>query len=124
LLDLDPVEVSSLFVNSLTIVREKAAARHVRLALETEDGLGSMMVDARKVKQIVYNLLSNAVKFTADGGTVTLRAAKVPRAVVGQLATSEDRFGRAFMPSENTFDEFLEISVADSGIGIAAEDLE
>ena len=85
LLDLDPVEVSSLFVNSLTIVREKAAARHIRLALEAEDGLGSMMVDARKVKQIVYNLLSNAVKFTADGGTVTLRAAKVPRARVGQL---------------------------------------
>jgi PAS domain S-box-containing protein len=124
LLDLDPVEVSSLFVNSLTIVREKAAARHVRLALEAEDGLGSMMVDARKVKQIVYNLLSNAVKFTADGGTVTLRAAKVPRAVVGQLAERGDGSRRAFMPSENTFAEFLEISVTDSGIGIAAEDLE
>src|SRR6185295_179968 len=42
LLDLDPVEVSSLFVNSLTIVREKAATRHIRLALEAEEGLGSM----------------------------------------------------------------------------------
>src|SRR5688572_28348066 len=124
LLDLDPVEVSSLFVNSLTIVREKAAARHIRLALETEDGLGSMMVDARKVKQIVYNLLSNAVKFTADGGQVTLRAAKVPRACVGQLEEGANGSGRAFMPSENTFADFLEISVTDTGIGIAAEDLE
>src|SRR6478672_8193749 len=124
LLDLDPVEVSSLFVNSLTIVREKAATRHIRLALEAEDGLGSMMVDARKVKQIVYNLLSNAVKFTADGGTVTLRAAKVPRACVGQREEHGPGSGRAFMPSENTFAEFLEISVTDSGIGIAAEDLE
>src|SRR4051794_18705074 len=121
LLDLDPVEVSSLFVNSLTIVREKAAARHLRLTLEVEDGLGSIMVDARKVKQIVYNLLSNAVKFTADGGAVTLRAARVPRSHVGALG---DRPGRAFMPSENTFEEFLEISVTDSGIGIAADDLE
>jgi len=121
LLDLDPVEVSSLFVNSLTIVREKAAARHLRLTLEAEDGLGSIMVDARKVKQIVYNLLSNAVKFTADGGAVTLRAARVPRSHVGALG---DRPGRAFMPSENTFEEFLEISVTDSGIGIAADDLE
>jgi len=123
LLDLDPVEVSSLFVNSLTIVREKAAARNIRLALEAEEGLGSMMVDARKVKQIVYNLLSNAVKFTADGGQVTLRAAKVPRACVGQLE-HENGSGRAFMPCENTFAEFLEISVTDTGIGIAAEDLE
>jgi PAS domain S-box-containing protein len=121
LLDLDPVEVSSLFVNSLTIVREKAAARRVRLTLEAEDGLGSIMVDARKVKQIVYNLLSNAVKFTADGGAVTLRAAKVGRSRVGALG---DRAGRAFMPSENAFEEFLEISVTDSGIGIAADDLE
>jgi PAS domain S-box-containing protein len=124
LLDLDPVEVSSLFVNSLTIVREKAATRHIRLALEAEDGLGSMMVDARKVKQIVYNLLSNAVKFTPDGGQVTLRAAKVPRACVGQREEQGPGSGRAFMPSENTFAEFLEISVTDSGIGIAAEDLE
>jgi PAS domain S-box-containing protein len=124
LLDLDPVEVSSLFVNSLTIVREKAAARRIRLTLEAEDGLGSMMVDARKVKQIVYNLLSNAVKFTADGGEVTLRAAKVPRACVGQLEERGNSSGRAFMPSENDFAEFLEISVSDSGIGIAPEDLE
>jgi PAS domain S-box-containing protein len=124
LLDLDPVEVSSLFVNSLTIVREKAATRHIRLALEAEDGLGSMMVDARKVKQIVYNLLSNAVKFTPDSGQVTLRAAKVPRARVGRRDEQGTGSGRAFTPSENTFAEFLEISVTDSGIGIAAEDLE
>jgi len=124
LLDLDAVEVSSLFANSLTIVREKAATRNIRLALEAEDGLGSMLVDARKVKQIIYNLLSNAVKFTADGGTVTLRADKVPRARVGQLEERGRGSGRAFMPSENTFAEFLEISVTDSGIGIAAEDLE
>src|SRR3954470_18357755 len=121
LLDLDPVEVSSLFVNSLTIVREKAAARNLRLTLEAQDGLGSIMVDARKVKQIVYNLLSNAVKFTADGGVVKLRAAKVERSHVGTLG---GRPGRAFMPSENSFEEFLEISVTDSGIGIAADDLE
>src|SRR5688572_5951461 len=120
LLDLDPVEVSSLFVNSLTIVREKAAARRIRLTLETEKGLGSIMADARKVKQIVYNLLSNAVKFTGDGGLVTLRAAKVERTRVGQL---DGKPGRSFVPSENAFADFLEISVADSGIGIAAEDL-
>jgi len=79
------------------------------------------MVDARKVKQIVYNLLSNAVKFTADGGEVTLRAAKVGRSRVGTLG---DRPGRVFVPSENTFMDFLEISVTDSGIGIAPDDLE
>src|SRR5204862_478552 len=86
-----------------------------------EDDLGSMMVDARKVKQIVYNLLSNAVKFTADGGQVTLRAAKVARACVGQLEARGNGSGRAFMPSENTLAEFLEIHVTDTGLGLAAQ---
>ena len=53
-----------------------------------------MLADARKVKQIVYNLLSNAVKFSVDGGQVTLRAGRVPRAEVGQL--SGTRAGRSF----------------------------
>jgi len=122
LLDLDSVEIAPMLVNSLSIIREKAAARGVRVTMEVEPGLPSIEVDARKLKQIVYNLLSNAVKFTGDSGQVTVRARRVPRAVVGQTANAER--GRSFpLPSEE-FDEFLEISVEDSGIGIAPEGLE
>src|SRR5207249_3327473 len=74
-LDLEPVDVSSLLANSLSIVREKAAARHIRLAINSPSALGAIQVDVRKMKQVLYNLLSNAVKFTADGGEVTLHAA-------------------------------------------------
>ena len=74
-LDLEPILVSSLFANSLSIIREKAAARHIRLELDLKaaEALGSIQADPRKVKQILYNLLSNAVKFTREGGHVTLR---------------------------------------------------
>ena len=122
MLDLEPVQVSSLFVNSLSIIREKAATRHIRLEMDAAEELGSMQADARKVKQIVYNLLSNAVKFTAEGGRVTLRAGRVPRADVGQLSGSWT--GRSFPLADNEFAEFLEISVTDSGIGISPEGLE
>ena len=121
-LDLEPVQVSSLFVNSLSIIREKAAARHIRLSMDAAEDLGSIQADARKVKQIVYNLLSNAVKFTRDGGQVTLRASRVPRADVGQLSGAWT--GRSFPLADNEFAEFLEISVTDSGIGISPEGLE
>ncbi|MEO6527398.1 MAG: PAS domain S-box protein [Gemmatimonadaceae bacterium] len=121
LLDLEPVEVATLFANSLTIVREKAANRRIQLALDADDDLGSILVDGRKVKQIVYNLLSNAVKFTADEGEVTLRTAVVPRTQVGQL---HKWGGRTFPLPESDFEYFLEISVTDSGIGISYDDLE
>ena len=121
LLDLEPVEVSSLFVNSLTIVREKAATRRIKLALEAGEHLGSILVDGRKVKQIVYNLLSNAVKFTADGGTVTLKTGRVPRELVGAV---HEWPARSFPLPDSQFAEFLEISVVDSGIGISQDDLE
>ena len=121
-LDLEPVQVSSLFVNSLSIVRQKAAARHVGLRMDAAEELGSIHADARKVKQIVYNLPSNAVKFTSEGGQVTLRASRVPRADVGQLSGSWA--GRRFPLADSEFAEFLKISVIDSGIGIAADGLE
>jgi PAS domain S-box-containing protein len=120
-LDLEPVELSPLFANSLSIIREKAAARKIRLATHSIGDPGTVQVDARKLKQIVYNLLSNAVKFTPEGGHVTLRAGRVPRSRVGVL--SGGLAGRTFPLPDNDFADFLEISVRDSGIGIAADDL-
>jgi signal transduction histidine kinase/DNA-binding response OmpR family regulator len=121
LLDLEPVQVSSLFVNSLSVVKGKAAARRVNLEMDVADDLGSIWADARKVKQIVYNLLSNAVKFSAERGTVTLRAGCVPRADAGRL--TGDWAGRALPLADGAFESFLQISVTDSGIGISPDDL-
>jgi PAS domain S-box-containing protein len=121
-LDLEPVQVSSLFANSLSIIREKAAARHINLAMDAPEELGSIRSDARKVKQIVYNLLSNAVKFTSERGEVTLRAERVPRAEVGRL--SESSMGRSFPLADSEFTEFLKITVTDSGMGISPDGLE
>ena len=121
LLDLEPVPVSALLRNSLSIVREKAGTRSIRLTMEGPQDLGLIEADGRKVKQIVYNLLSNAVKFTNDGGQVTLRTERVGRARVARL--SGPWAGRTFPLAENPFEEFLEISVTDGGIGISPEGL-
>jgi PAS domain S-box-containing protein len=121
-LDLEPVQVSSLFVNCLSIIREKAATRNIGLDMDVSEVSGSIQADARKVKQILYNLLSNAVKFTAEGGQVTLRAGRVHRAEVGQLSASGK--GRCLPLADSEFEEFLKISVTDSGIGISPEGLD
>jgi len=121
-LDLETVQLPALFANSLSIIREKAATRHIRLSLHAAEELGSIQADARKVKQIVYNLLSNAVKFTSEGGQVILRAGRVQRADVGRL--SGVMRGRTFALPDTEFAEFTWISVTDSGIGISPEGLE
>jgi PAS domain S-box-containing protein len=122
-LDLEPILVSSLLANSISIIREKAATRHIRLEMDlaAAEALGSILADPRKVKQILYNLVSNAVKFTGEGGRVMVRASRVSRADVGLL--SDSATGRAFSLADSTFTEFLKISVTDTGIGISQEGL-
>ena len=66
--------------------------------VSVDDQLGQFVGDERKIRQVLLNLLSNAVKFTPEGGRITIRAAPA--------------------------DGGVEISVSDTGIGIAPEDQE
>jgi PAS domain S-box-containing protein len=120
-LDLEPVPVVSLFANTMSIIREKAAERNIHLELDAGSELGDIQVDVRKVKQILYNLLSNAVRFSNRDGRVVMRATRVARADVGQL--SGERPGRKFGVLDSDFAEFLRISVSDDGIGISEDGL-
>ncbi len=106
--------------NSLTMFQEKALKHGLRMDLK----FGPMAdleieADERKFKQIMFNLLSNAVKFTSEGGAVHVVARKVS-SFEYQVSGSN--------PKHETFNlkpdaDFLEISVADTGIGIKEEDL-
>jgi signal transduction histidine kinase len=107
--------------NSLLIVREKAALQRIQLKLESQDDFGTLELDLRKTKQIIYNLLANAVKFSEHGGSVTLSVREVSRAQVGQVPGDWPTYGFALQPSEHQ--QFLEFSVSDTGIGIARHDM-
>jgi hypothetical protein len=119
--ELEAVDLGILLSNALSIVRERAASQRIHLELKADEDLGVPVLDTRKTKQIVYNLLSNAVKFSGADGNVTLHARRVSRATVGTLP------GRwavhSFPLSDNEFDDYLEISVTDSGIGISPENM-
>src|SRR5687767_2982932 len=121
-LDLEPVEVTTLLMSSMSIIKEKAAARRIRFVMDSAQELGSLLADSRKVKQILYNLLSNAVKFTPEGGRVTVNAVRVPREEVGHVSGATAC--RNFPLPDGDFADFLEISVRDNGIGISKEGLE
>jgi len=56
------------------IVRTLAAKKRLRVELEVDPDLTSVLIDPAKLKQVIYNYLSNAIKFTPDEGRVTVRA--------------------------------------------------
>jgi len=82
--------------NARTFVRERVTKRGITLDIDVDERLGEYVGDERKIKQILLNLLSNAVKFTPEGGRIGINARQA--------------------------DGSVEISVSDTGIGIAPED--
>lgn len=120
-LELEPVELEGLLSNSLLIVREKAALQRIQLKLVTESDVGVIDLDLRKTKQIVYNLLANAVKFSQPDGSVVLSVRKVARDQVCIIDGDWPIYG--FDLPDSNYRQFLELSVSDTGIGIAKDSM-
>jgi signal transduction histidine kinase len=89
----------------------------VKLESELDPSIPSFKFDYQKVQQVTGNLLDNALKHTPAGGTVTLRARPhFWERRVAQVAPAEER-RRFRLPRPNS----VEVSVCDSGPGIAPE---
>jgi signal transduction histidine kinase len=73
-LDLSTFDLPSAIANALTLIRERAQKHGIAMAQNVEPGLGDVVADERKFKQILFNLLSNAAKFTPDGGRIDVSA--------------------------------------------------
>lgn len=130
-LHFEEIHVKGLLENSFTIIREMALKHGIELLSELENVPEYIQADERKLKQIIYNLLSNAVKFTPDGGRVLL-SAKVVECMV-RPGTRQGDHAKFLMVVDRPkvtgrVDEMqgkcLEVSLADTGIGIKIEDLD
>jgi signal transduction histidine kinase len=111
-LELSEVRIRDLLQNSLMMVKEKALKNQLRLAVDLDGLPERLTLDERKFKQVVYNLLSNAVKFTPASGEVRLGAAIREAAQLSGCPINTDGHG-----------QWLSVWVADTGIGLDAQDL-
>ncbi len=109
-LHLSPCEmdVAETVNAAVETVQHEALGKKQSLLIEVPDGLPMAYADPQRVQQVIVNLLNNAIKFTPEGGAITLcaRAADLPPDGA---------------PPSNAR---LEMTVTDSGCGIAEEDHE
>jgi signal transduction histidine kinase len=94
-LEVSSVHIPSALQNAMMLIRERAQRQNIALSCNVDPKVAEISADERKFKQVMLNLLSNAVKFTPEGGRVDVDA----RLLNGHL----------------------EVSVKDTGVGIAKE---
>jgi signal transduction histidine kinase len=97
-LDLTEFPLQEAVESSFVMLKEKALKDGITLSTNlSPEADVNIVADKRKLKQILFNLISNAVKFTPTGGTVGVHAIR--------------------------YYDFIQITVADSGMGIKGEDI-
>ena len=97
-LEEEPASVTVLVDRAVSLMSHSVAKAQLALDVAIEPGLPEVLVDIRKLDQVLLNLISNAVKFTPEGGRIRIEAR---RSADGGIA----------------------LRVADTGVGIAADEL-
>jgi len=93
----ESIDVATLVSDCLRMVEHQVKNGGLSLETDVPRDLPRVLADERRLKQVLLNLLSNAVKFTQRGGRIVVQA--------------------------HASDEGLSLSVEDSGVGVAPEDI-
>jgi signal transduction histidine kinase/CheY-like chemotaxis protein len=99
----EPTQIGQLCADSLSFVTPQSLKKQIQLQVNVPDRLPELLVDERRIRQVLINLLTNAVKFTPAGGVVSLE--------VSQIVAANGA-------------ERIQFAVSDTGIGIKPEHLD
>jgi GAF domain-containing protein len=121
-LELTEFDLPAAVDNAVTLVRERASRKGVTVRIAIGDQVGTMRGDERKIRQVLLNLLSNAIKFTPEGGRIEVGAALDNGAV--EVSVSDTGVGIAPEDQEAVFEEFRQVGASaakqeGTGLGLA-----
>jgi signal transduction histidine kinase len=122
-LELATFDLPSAIDNALTLIRERAGRHGIELTSNLDPAVSEINADERKFKQILLNLLSNAVKFTPEGGRITV--ASTANGGVLEVSVNDTGIGIAPADCEAVFEEFRQVGTdytkkaEGTGLGLA-----
>lgn len=97
-LEREPGDIGKIIETTSQMMQTKASQKGVNLGFTLADDLPEINIDVHRVSQVLHNLIENAITATPSGGTVSISAHYV--------------------------EDYIEVSIMDTGEGIAADDLE
>ena len=114
----EPVDIAGLIEVSIDRMSPLAEERDIRLCKALPEHLPDALADASRAGEILINLLHNGIKYTPPGGSVTVSAEVIDTTLTGEPLTSHQQAQGDASPRQ-----MLAVHVADTGVGIAEEDL-
>jgi signal transduction histidine kinase/CheY-like chemotaxis protein len=116
----EPVDAGSLAAEVVNGLRPLAERKEIALSVAAPST--TVSADRGRLRQILYNLLSNAIKYTPRQGSVEVSVATVGQGV--EIAVTDTGVGIAAEDIEAIFEEFRQVGAAEArqqgtGLGLA-----
>lgn len=107
-MEITDVDLVQLLNNVVQMFERSTTEKHLALTVDIPPGIPKLRGDQFLLEQLFVNLLDNAVKYTPDGGQISIRAGV------------ESVAGAKGQPS-STKQQYIAVSISDTGVGIPAE---
>mgnify|MGYP000433418514 CR=1 FL=1 len=111
-----PEDITPLIYKAINGIEPLAEAKNLRIETQINDSLPVVKIDSERILQVLRNLLGNAVKFTNSGGTITVRAHARKHGV--EVSITDTGVGIAKNDLKHIFDKFHQASTTDENNAI------
>jgi signal transduction histidine kinase/ActR/RegA family two-component response regulator len=118
---LERVDLDSVIEAALETIKHAAAAKDIHVQVSPAPlAADPVLGDARRLQQVIWNLVSNAIKFTPEGGRVDLAVRRVASTMEIRVADTGQGIAADFLPL--VFDRFRQADASprrrDGGLGL------